>query len=109
MRHRKDIYISMPVIGLLLFFLLGCGGPFLAASGDSSDKKVTVTLWYWNRALDDVLIARVQQQFPAIRFRPLKIGGAMKLRTSLQSYDMLAGTRIFQILWPSMQILHVFS
>ncbi|GCF11108.1 extracellular solute-binding protein [Dictyobacter arantiisoli] len=70
----------------MLLLLTGCQLPFLAASeaGLHADK-VTVTLWYWNRSLDDNLLAQVGRRFPQINFRALKIGGSYdtRLRTAL--------------------------
>ncbi|UVI30614.1 ABC transporter substrate-binding protein [Paenibacillus spongiae] len=61
----------------------------LTASGcsteTSADKKTTLTLWYWNRGLDDKLIASVEKQFPDFRINAQKIGGDFKskLKTTL--------------------------
>ncbi|WP_246039295.1 ABC transporter substrate-binding protein [Dictyobacter alpinus] len=89
MHKRKNTYISMTVICLLLFLLPDCSGSSFLSAGDTGNPgKITLTLWYWNRAIDDALIARVQKQFPHIHFRPLKIGGGYdaKLRTSLAGH-----------------------
>ncbi|GCE08662.1 ABC transporter substrate-binding protein [Dictyobacter aurantiacus] len=73
----------------LLFVLTACRGPaFLPGSGTNSDGRITMTLWYWNRALDDRLLAQVERRFPHVRFQVLKIGGGYdaKLRTSLAGH-----------------------
>lgn len=65
---------------LLVFMVSGC------SSGSSSNSDVkTLTLWYWNRSLDDNLINEVQKQFPGIRINAQKIGGDFKskLKTTL--------------------------
>lgn len=48
-------------------------------------KTKTLTLWYWNRSLDDGLLKAVEQQFPGIRIDAQKIGGDFKskLKTTL--------------------------
>ncbi|GGD82990.1 ABC transporter substrate-binding protein [Paenibacillus nasutitermitis] len=70
-------------IALTLFILVltVCG----CSAGNSSDKKITLTLWYWNRGLDDKLIASLENQFPSIRINAQKIGGDFKskLKTTL--------------------------
>jgi cellobiose transport system substrate-binding protein len=56
------------------------------SSGSSlNDKVKTLTLWYWNRSIDDNLINSVQKQFPGIRLNAQKIGGDFKskLKTTL--------------------------
>lgn len=56
------------------------------SSGSSSNENVkTLTLWYWNRSIDDNLIQSVQKQFPGIRINAQKIGGDFKskLKTTL--------------------------
>lgn len=72
----------------LMFVLAACSGPaFLNGIGGSAGK-ITITLWYWNRAIDDRLIAQVERQFPHVLFKPLKIGGGYdaKLRTALAGH-----------------------
>ncbi|WP_268741801.1 ABC transporter substrate-binding protein [Paenibacillus vortex] len=71
----------MVSLGLLILILLisGCAGT------TSSEKTKTLTLWYWNRSLDDELIKSVEQKFPGIRINAQKIGGDFKskLKTTL--------------------------
>ncbi|QJC50522.1 extracellular solute-binding protein [Paenibacillus albicereus] len=68
-------------LSLLPFALVaaGCGGPAPA------DNTKTLTLWYWNRSLDDGLIRSVEQKFPGIKINAQKIGGDFKskLKTTL--------------------------
>jgi cellobiose transport system substrate-binding protein len=79
--------MMVPGICLLLFVLMGCSvAPlFSGAYAGSNGNKIPVTLWYWNKSIDDRLLARVGQHFPHIAFRALKIGGGydMKFRTAL--------------------------
>jgi cellobiose transport system substrate-binding protein len=67
---------------LLVMILTLCG---CSSEHSSSGGKKTLTLWYWNRGLDDKLIASVQKQFPDIRIKAQKIGGDFKskLKTTL--------------------------
>lgn len=48
-------------------------------------QKVTLTLWYWNRSIDDKLIAKAKEKFPNIELTAQKIGGDFKakLKTTL--------------------------
>src|SRR5579859_7169733 len=47
----------------------------LAACGwqANNDGKIHLTLWYWNRVLDDTLIAQVSKQFPNIVLTSVKV------------------------------------
>jgi cellobiose transport system substrate-binding protein len=67
---------------LLVVILTLCG---CSSEHSSSGEKKTLTLWYWNRGLDDKLIASVEKQFPDIRIKAQKIGGDFKskLKTTL--------------------------
>lgn len=71
-------------IALLLFIIIltvcGC-----SAGNSSSSEKTTLTLWYWNRGLDDKLIASLETQFPTLQINAQKIGGDFKskLKTTL--------------------------
>ncbi|MBW7460527.1 ABC transporter substrate-binding protein, partial [Paenibacillus sepulcri] len=71
-------------IALLLFIVIltvcGC-----SAGNSSSSEKTTLTLWYWNRGLDDKLIASIETQFPTLQINAQKIGGDFKskLKTTL--------------------------
>ncbi|GCE23762.1 ABC transporter substrate-binding protein [Dictyobacter kobayashii] len=85
----KFSYPFILVACVLMLVLGACSGPgFLGAGDGGSAGKITVTLWYWNRAIDDTLIAQVEQHFPQVRFNPLKIGGGYdaKLRTALAGH-----------------------
>lgn len=65
---------------LVVLMISGC------SSGSSSDNKMkTLTLWYWNRGLDDKLIKSIEKQFPGIHINAQKIGGDFKskLKTTL--------------------------
>ncbi|WP_339325164.1 ABC transporter substrate-binding protein [Paenibacillus sp. FSL W8-0194] len=64
---------------LVVLMISGC------SSGSSNENVKTLTLWYWNRSIDDNLIQSVQKQFPGIRINAQKIGGDFKskLKTTL--------------------------
>ncbi|MEK3780005.1 extracellular solute-binding protein [Paenibacillus sp. FSL K6-1566] len=68
-------------LGLLMLIMVisGCAGT------TPTEKTKTLTLWYWNRSLDDDLIKAAEQQFPGIRIDAQKIGGDFKskLKTTL--------------------------
>ncbi|GAB6931202.1 extracellular solute-binding protein [Paenibacillus sp. JCM 10914] len=68
-------------LGLLVLIMVisGCAGP------SSTEKTKTLTLWYWNRSLDDGVIKAAEQQFPGIRINAQKIGGDFrsKIKTTL--------------------------
>lgn len=53
----------MVSLGLLILVMIisGCAGNV------STEKTKTLTLWYWNRSLDDELIKSVEKEFPGIR------------------------------------------
>ncbi|OPA74786.1 sugar ABC transporter substrate-binding protein [Paenibacillus selenitireducens] len=65
---------------LVVLMVSGC-----SSGSSSNDKMKTLTLWYWNRSLDDKLINLIQTQFPGIRINAQKIGGDFKskLKTTL--------------------------
>jgi ABC-type sugar transport system, periplasmic component len=70
---------------LLLTAVMTLGGCSIGGGGGSSDNQITLTLWYWNRSLDDSIIADAEQQFPNLRIQAQKIGGDFKskLKTAL--------------------------
>ncbi|WP_076358955.1 ABC transporter substrate-binding protein [Paenibacillus sp. RUD330] len=75
--------VKTRMVGLCMLILAmiaaGCG------STSPTEKTKTLTLWYWNRSLDDGLIKSVEQKFPGIRINAQKIGGDFKskLKTTL--------------------------
>ncbi|WP_248924578.1 ABC transporter substrate-binding protein [Paenibacillus hamazuiensis] len=62
----------------LIVVLSGCG--LWQRPPSSGDKKITLTLWYWNRSIDDELLKQVDQQFPNIHLNYQKIGGDFKAK-----------------------------
>lgn len=83
---------------MLLSFVLGaCGGP--------PDGKIHLTLWYWNRSIDDSLIAQVSKQFPNIVLDAQKISDYdNKVRTAMAGHsgvpDILAVNSNISIYYP---------
>ncbi|WP_054027486.1 ABC transporter substrate-binding protein [Bacillus sp. FJAT-28004] len=70
------------VVLLLMILIMGLCG----CTGESStDEMKVLTLWYWNRGLDDELIAAVEKQFPDVQINAQKIGGDFKskLKTTM--------------------------
>lgn len=76
----KKMRMAFTCLLLVVLMISGC------SSGSSSNENVkTLTLWYWNRSIDDNLIQSVQKQFPGTRINAQKIGGDFKskLKTTL--------------------------
>ncbi len=64
------------------------GGCQALTSGE--EEEITLTLWYWNRSLDDQILKEVEEAFPNIRLDAQKIGGD-EYKTKLQT-ALIAGT-----------------
>ncbi|MFB5760024.1 ABC transporter substrate-binding protein [Paenibacillus medicaginis] len=81
----KLILILCLVLLFLLLCVLSACSPSLPDTSSSNGKKITLTLWYWNRSIDDNLIAQAEKQFPNIQINAQKIGGDFKakLKTTL--------------------------
>ncbi|CAM3370844.1 extracellular solute-binding protein [Marinicrinis lubricantis] len=60
-----------------LTFIMGCS---IGGGDKQKEEKITLTLWYWNRSIDDDLLKRVEDQFPHIDLRAEKIGGDFKAK-----------------------------
>ncbi|MED5020716.1 extracellular solute-binding protein [Paenibacillus chibensis] len=76
MTKTRNCFLCLLIV---MFMLSGCSG------NSSTPNQKTLTLWYWNRGLDDKLIQAVQEQFPDVRINAQKIGGDFKskLKTTL--------------------------
>lgn len=83
MKSRK---VSGIVMSLFMFcVVIGCTKPVSTEDADA-DSKVQLTIWYYNRSIDDELLARVQEQFPHVKLKTQKIDSATyktKLQTTL--------------------------
>ncbi|GHO42774.1 extracellular solute-binding protein [Ktedonospora formicarum] len=81
-RFPSALFLSVLACCMMLIPLLlsACGGP--------SDGKIHLTMWYWNRSIDDKLIAQVGQQFPNIVLNAEKISDYdNKVRTSMAGHS----------------------
>ncbi|WP_201361310.1 ABC transporter substrate-binding protein [Dictyobacter formicarum] len=80
---RKVATSIISIICLLSLFavmLSACAGP-------GSSPKIELTLWYWNRSIDDALIQQVGKVFPNIDLRAEKITDYdSKVRTSMAGH-----------------------
>lgn len=72
------------VILIAVLVISGCSSS-PTADPLSSNKKITLTLWYWNRSIDDQLLQKAKEQFPNIHLVTQKIGGDFKskLKTTM--------------------------
>ncbi|NLL70356.1 MAG: carbohydrate ABC transporter substrate-binding protein [Epulopiscium sp.] len=66
------------VVLVLSMVLTGCGEKTSQANKNSG--KIDLSLWYWNRALDDDLLEQVNEKFPEVNLMPEKIGGDFKVK-----------------------------
>lgn len=64
---------AQPVLsaGILLLLLLAMG--LAACSSGASSGKIQLTLWYWNRSIDDNILAQVDKVFPNVELHAVKI------------------------------------
>jgi cellobiose transport system substrate-binding protein len=91
-RHgRRSIFLGTSLLLLLLLSLASCA----LQSSSNTGGKITLTLWYWNRSIDDDLIKAVSQHFPNIVLNAQKISAYdTKVRTSMAGHrdvpDILA-------------------
>jgi cellobiose transport system substrate-binding protein len=72
MKHTSRTIALRGALSVLVFLSLLMT---LAACGESANAngKIQLKLWYWNRSIDDDLIAAVNKQFPNIELRSEKI------------------------------------
>ncbi|MBS4219313.1 extracellular solute-binding protein [Bacillus sp. FJAT-49711] len=76
---KRKVFSFLTII-LLVFSMVGCS----KSSSGEKDGKVTLTLWYWNRSIDDELIKKASEQFPDINIKAQKIDGG-EYKTKLQT------------------------
>lgn len=76
---KRKLFSFLAII-MLVFSMVGCS----KSSSGEKDGKVTLTLWYWNRSIDDELIKKVNEQFPDIKINAQKIDGG-EYKTKLQT------------------------
>jgi cellobiose transport system substrate-binding protein len=91
-RHgRRSIFLGLSLLLLLLLSLASCD----LQSSPNTGGKISLTLWYWNRSIDDNIIKAVSQHFPNIVLNAQKISDYdTKVRTSMAAHrdvpDILA-------------------
>ncbi|MCR2823001.1 ABC transporter substrate-binding protein [Lederbergia panacisoli] len=81
---KKKVFSFLAII-MLVLSMVGCSK---SSSGEKKDGKITLTLWYWNRSIDDEMIKKVSEEFPNITIKAQKIDGSeykTKLQTALTS------------------------
>lgn len=59
------------------FLMVSCSSSQQSSSTNNSSNKeqVTLTMWYWNRSVEDKLIKDVSKVYPNITIKATKIGG----------------------------------
>ncbi len=73
------------IAGLLFgLFLLVILGACSSNSGDVKDDN-KITLWYWNRGLDESILEKVKEEFPEIEFTAQKLPPGGDYKTKLSS------------------------
>ncbi len=70
---------SAGIVGSALLGSTACSSP-ASPQRASANQRVTLNLWYWNRSIDDKILAQVDQQFPNVHLVPQKIGGDFKAK-----------------------------
>ncbi len=70
---RRD-FLARAAAGLVGCALasMGCG---TQTQGSNGTGRTTLNLWYWNRSIDDNILAQVNERFPKANLVPQKIGG----------------------------------
>lgn len=82
--HRLHKVPRSFLAGLLL---ISCLLGLAACAGNGANGKVQLKLWYWNRSIDDELIAQVSEQFPNIQLIAEKITDYdQKVRVSMAGH-----------------------
>ncbi|MBS4204934.1 ABC transporter substrate-binding protein [Lederbergia citrea] len=80
---KKKVFSILATL-ILVFSMIGCSKSSSSEGGKDKDGKITLTLWYWNRSIDDDLIKKVNEQFPDINIKAQKIDGG-EYKTKLQT------------------------
>lgn len=71
--------VSLLVAAILVISLAACSNSEKASS--DGDKKIT--LWYWNRGLDEKVLEKVKEEFPNIKFETKKLPPGKDYKTKL--------------------------
>ncbi|HTI15766.1 MAG TPA: extracellular solute-binding protein [Dictyobacter sp.] len=73
-------FIAIPLLFTLMMSLISACGP--------ATPKIHLTLWYWNRSIDDKLIAQVDKVFPNVVLNAVKINDYdNKVRTAMAGHS----------------------
>lgn len=86
MKYGEKGFLKMrKIVGLLfgLFLLVILG----ACGSNSEDAKADneITLWYWNRGLDESVLEKVKEEFPEVEFKAQKLPPGGDYKTKLSS------------------------
>lgn len=71
---KRSLCVLVAVL-MLIGMLSACGTTGVSGSDSGKAKNVTLSMWYWNRSVEDQLIADVTKQYPNITIKAEKIGG----------------------------------
>lgn len=73
---------------LCIIALLSVSLNIISCAGTGTSGKIHLTMWYWNRSIDDSLIAQVGKVFPNIDLTAEKITNYdSKVRTSMAGHN----------------------
>ena len=71
---------------VMLVVLAACGNDSSGSEGEKDDKKDNkITLWYWNRGLDESVLEKVNEEFPDVEFVAQKLPPGGDYKTKLSS------------------------
>ncbi|QUW21524.1 carbohydrate ABC transporter substrate-binding protein [Sporosarcina sp. Marseille-Q4063] len=91
---------------LLLAIISACGN-----SGDKAEADNEITLWYWNRGLDESVLEKVKEEFPDIKFNAQKLPPGSEYKTKLSSLLATKNTKdapdlVLMNIWVSEYLPH---
>lgn len=75
MQMSRKTWVSLVLIAALMIASVGCSSSQPASTAKDSGK-IPLTLWYWNRSIDDNLLKEVGKQFPNIDLKAEKKSAA---------------------------------
>ena len=82
MARRVTRLAPVGLVVLLLCALTGYGFAQTLTPTGAGGQKITLMLWYWNRSIDDSILAQVSRRFPNITLHAVKIGGDYNAKLS---------------------------
>ncbi|WP_413375546.1 ABC transporter substrate-binding protein [Alkalihalobacillus sp. 1P02AB] len=74
--------VQIVLVFIFVSLLAACGGSSDSSSSDGTEK---ITLWYWNRGLDDSVLEKVKEEFPDVEFDAQKLPPGGDYKTKLQT------------------------